>query len=383
MSVFQKQTFDLIESIYAASLDRRQWPSAIANIARAVGGQGGVLNCTNYATQETQFWGVVGYEEKYLSAYSKYFISIDPYRNFFENNPLGTLQLAPRFKDFKPITAGEFHLDFMLPQDKVYVVGATLARDDDVTVKFTIHRSRKAGDFGQKDLRLLSSVLPHLSQSARVQLMLTTSATHTSMALASLDQVRAGVFLINSLGKVLHINREAEKLLTSGELVIHQQRLSCAGSDATARLNQLIASAARPALNGKIQDGSMLTLKAASGNGDLELRVAPLVWQERLAEFPLSLRSTAVFASRVGALLLPWQKVAALYHLSPAEAKLAVILAEGRSPEQAAERLQVSINTVRSQLKSVFAKTSTSRQSELVANLLRGALASPEMISKE
>ncbi|WP_238539258.1 helix-turn-helix transcriptional regulator [Pseudomonas sp. GM55] len=48
-----------------------------------------------------------------------------------------------------------------------------------------------------------------------------------------------------------------------------------------------------------------------------------------------------------------------------------VLLAQQLSPEACAERLNVSINTVRSQLRALFRKTDTSRQAELVSLLGR------------
>jgi DNA-binding CsgD family transcriptional regulator len=59
------------------------------------------------------------------------------------------------------------------------------------------------------------------------------------------------------------------------------------------------------------------------------------------------------------------------FDLTPAEAKLAAIIAEGMNPERAAEELGISRETARNQLKAVFAKTDTHRQSELVALLSR------------
>jgi DNA-binding CsgD family transcriptional regulator len=59
------------------------------------------------------------------------------------------------------------------------------------------------------------------------------------------------------------------------------------------------------------------------------------------------------------------------FGLTPAEARLAALIAEGRSPGEAAEKLGVAYATVRNQLKAVFAKTDTRRQSELVALLAR------------
>lgn len=59
------------------------------------------------------------------------------------------------------------------------------------------------------------------------------------------------------------------------------------------------------------------------------------------------------------------------YELTRAEAELAHYLAQGHSLEEAAQQRGVSRNTIRSQLQSIFHKTDTSRQSELVSLLLR------------
>jgi DNA-binding CsgD family transcriptional regulator len=59
--------------------------------------------------------------------------------------------------------------------------------------------------------------------------------------------------------------------------------------------------------------------------------------------------------------------LAQAFGLSGAEAKLASYIGAGESVESAAERLDASISTARTQLKAVFAKTNTHRQAELVA----------------
>jgi DNA-binding CsgD family transcriptional regulator len=63
--------------------------------------------------------------------------------------------------------------------------------------------------------------------------------------------------------------------------------------------------------------------------------------------------------------------LAKTFHLTPSEAKLACIIARGAPPGIAARELKISRDTARNQLKSVFAKTDTHRQSELVALLLQ------------
>ncbi len=63
--------------------------------------------------------------------------------------------------------------------------------------------------------------------------------------------------------------------------------------------------------------------------------------------------------------------LARTFRLTPAEAKLACVIARGASPGIVARELKISKETARDQLKSVFAKTGTHRQSELVALILQ------------
>jgi DNA-binding CsgD family transcriptional regulator len=60
-----------------------------------------------------------------------------------------------------------------------------------------------------------------------------------------------------------------------------------------------------------------------------------------------------------------------IFELTQAEARIAQRLAKGDSLEEIAEHLNIRMSTARTQLSSVFAKTSTCRQGKLVAILSR------------
>ena len=60
----------------------------------------------------------------------------------------------------------------------------------------------------------------------------------------------------------------------------------------------------------------------------------------------------------------------AQHRLTPAEAGLAVQLANGHSPEAIAEMRQVKRDTVRNQLKAIYRKTGYNRQNSLVSAIL-------------
>jgi DNA-binding CsgD family transcriptional regulator len=58
--------------------------------------------------------------------------------------------------------------------------------------------------------------------------------------------------------------------------------------------------------------------------------------------------------------------LAKLFGLTPAEAALSVLLADGLTLDEAAHELSIARNTVRAHLRSIFAKTGVTRQTMLV-----------------
>jgi DNA-binding CsgD family transcriptional regulator len=60
----------------------------------------------------------------------------------------------------------------------------------------------------------------------------------------------------------------------------------------------------------------------------------------------------------------------AMFGLTPAECRVALLLADGHTPRLIAQMVGVTDNTVRSQIKSIYSKTAVRRQSELVRLLL-------------
>jgi DNA-binding CsgD family transcriptional regulator len=65
--------------------------------------------------------------------------------------------------------------------------------------------------------------------------------------------------------------------------------------------------------------------------------------------------------------------LARAYRLTPAELRLANALAKGSDVKEISELFSISLHTARTQLKSLMAKTGTSRQSDLIALLIKAS----------
>jgi DNA-binding CsgD family transcriptional regulator len=63
-------------------------------------------------------------------------------------------------------------------------------------------------------------------------------------------------------------------------------------------------------------------------------------------------------------------QLATQFDLTPAESRLAAMLASGKTVAEAATSLGIAMPTARSHLRAIFGKTGTRRQSELTLHLL-------------
>lgn len=76
-------------------------------------------------------------------------------------------------------------------------------------------------------------------------------------------------------------------------------------------------------------------------------------------------------AQRAAAALVDTDALATRFQLTPAEARVAAALAEGKQPARIAREFDVSRTTIAFHIRNIFAKTDTRRQAELVSLLLR------------
>jgi len=140
----------------------------------------------------------------------------------------------------------------------------------------------------------------------------------------------------------------------------------CAKHHADAeKLHQLIKRVTNG--EGRRPVGGAVTIQRAALEQPLLVMAAPV---------PLDVRTTVMTGVGPVAMLViqdpsenkrvPEEIVAAMFGLTSAESRLLLALSNGQTIKQYADEARLTQNTVRAYLKSVFAKTKTSRQSDLV-----------------
>jgi DNA-binding CsgD family transcriptional regulator len=181
------------------------------------------------------------------------------------------------------------------------------------------------------------------------------------------------MLLLGAGGQLVFANTCAEALLREGRVVRQRdgalEPVDPRERPAFARLLRETAAAARSVVDLPVR--SELALRAGGAHAShmatfLPVRLAPVANHGPTPEVAVYLQRTDVDR----AANLDPAVLRRLFGLTPSEARLAVLLAQGHDVANAAREMGQRLNTTRCMLKSVFAKTGTHRQAELLSLVL-------------
>jgi DNA-binding CsgD family transcriptional regulator len=242
--------------------------------------------------------------------------------------------------------------------------GGVIFKSDSDIWALTIQRTIKEGPFSHDDKRLLAALCRPLSEAA------TLSAAIGQATLASttnaLNDMRQAAIAIDRGGFVLASNTAAE-MIFDDTIGVRNGQLYVADRDASRQFLGIFERINAAPDIAPLPINPVVIRRPAK-----PLVIARLLPVPPLARSPfLGARAMITLTPAVARPGPDMQLLMNVFRLTAAEAKLASLIAEGISPEAAAKTLDIAPATARTQLKAIFAKTATHRQSELVALLGR------------
>lgn len=192
----------------------------------------------------------------------------------------------------------------------------------------------------------------------------------TQAALAALERLNYGVLLLGPEAQLRHANRRANDIArrTRAYSVGTSGRLQAFAPAVSAKLYKAVQAAAVRAAPSD-GAGTALRLRGATGS-EVHAFVVPVLGGDQQAEAAVT---ALMFVADPESTLPNFpEKLRQIYHLSPTEAQLAEALVNGRSLKQFAVNRGTSLNTVRTQLRSLAAKVGAKRQVDVVRCILTG-----------
>lgn len=379
--VVEEKALELTALIYDAALAPEKWSSFMARLAHELRAYSSMLRVANHNSGNVSMFETVNYDPQQVTAYREHFIHLDYFATAFTTLPIGTMITGDEVVPWELQRNTEFYNGYLRAGNVRHVIGGTLFRSNNYHMEFGLQRELGEKDFDENDKWLLNLLSPHMVRAAYINHQIGNVTLQKQWALSALNQLHIGIILLDDQSKVLFINGVAEQLISgSNGLSIGEYGPVLSNSADTAHLRSIIRDAAKLASgrgNISLFAGGSMRVAAGECGRRMQLQIIPLPLG--LSERPfegLPTGCVAVFVSLEGVLHLSRALMADRYGLTCAEARLASMMAEGNSLEDIAESLAVSIQTARSQLKSVFAKTGVRRQAELVALVLTDYLVS-------
>jgi PAS domain S-box-containing protein len=191
--------------------------------------------------------------------------------------------------------------------------------------------------------------------------------TERHRAEETLDLLATGTIVVTAGARVLLANRSAERLLRRGNVLrIENGRLSATDPWHEKELQKLVDQAIEPGVVEPMAGIGVMNIASRAVGDTLHLIVSPL----REAEDGATPAAAIIVRDRAAQTAVNPAFLRRLYGLTPAESRVVAELAKGKRLQEVADGLQVSLNTVRNQLKQAFTKTHTNRQSDLVSLVL-------------
>ena len=346
-----------VEDIFAnAATDASLWSNAIQTVSEQTESVGAlILPVTGQGFPFVPASeGIAGATEIYFrDGWSERDIRYSPLKSLLDGNVIDDLD----FISPEEMKRAPYYQEFLAPTGLRWFGGIPVRVDDQVWC-LSIQRGIAQDPFSPEEKEKLKQLSRRLSSAAALARALGFAAS--SAALEAFDLSHAAVLLLNSKGEVVRTNRAADRLL-GGDLQLRQGRI-CTSDQAA---NDALSRALRELL-WKTSGGSLLPPVMLPRRDRRPLLAYPVKMSQLSASYFAECQAAIVLVDTDARRRTPEATLRGAFHLTHAEARLASQLASGDPLDIICDQLGIAKETGRNQLKSVFAKTGTSRQAELV-----------------
>lgn len=347
----------LAETIYDAGLEPDQWPDVLARCRDFVGGLGADILIQGVGVDSGYLCYQDGqYSAEHLQSYFGEYVALDVAAQARLVAPVGQAIAAVDVEDLSEIYDSRFYQEWAAPQHTNDYLAAPIARTNGQVVLFGISRHEDQGPIDGTFRGLMGLLIPHVRRAARVTRELASAQTASSSLAESLDALSAGLFLLHADGRLVHANAAARTMLGAlGPLELKAGKIGAR------------SRADGPAFSALLGGGpSTVTLRDAD-DGIYAAYCLPLSAAARHNSGLDARASTALFVHRA-TFVRPQtpEIIARAYGLTISEQRVMMKIVDLGSVPDVADALGLAVPTVKTHLQHVFAKTDTTRQSELV-----------------
>ena len=234
----------LIGDIYDAALDAELWPRALEQVCGFVG-----------ASQANIFWQDVigkaakkvfewGNDPHYTRLYMETYAKINPLFPGAYAQPLGEVFSQVDLLTYDEMHQTRLYKEWMQPQGFVDFIGCLLDKSAGSCIPLSIIRHERDGLVDEHAIARTTLIVPHIRRAAVIGNVIGLRTCEATSLADTLDELAAGILLIDGTGRITHANASGKAMLDDGAILsAHGGRLAARDADADRALKEVFAAA--------------------------------------------------------------------------------------------------------------------------------------------
>lgn len=371
-----KLALKLVDAAYLAGSGNSQWNDFTKAFGDAFPELLTVMAGYDRRLKSADIFASANTADEYLKSYQNYYHKVNVYlekSHLWKSFPDVTFWDDHQTKE--EIISSEFYRDFISKQGPYHEAFAgVIFRDESRFLAFSCNYGEKQRKDAKRATNLLRVIGPHLQRAFELHRQIEGERVYTQMLEQSFNHMKAAVYLLDQNGKLHFSNKRGEKLLSDGSVLTGKNNYLSflSTNDHNAIFEDLeILKKYTPATSPRL-----VRLETPVGSPYVAF-VSVLVD----AENPAVLNNKELIILPHHLLLFVIdpkdqpiaheEMVVQALGCTPSEAKLAQSLMVGIDLHAHAKKEGIAYNTGRRHLQSLFDKTETSSQVELVRRLIQ------------
>ncbi len=356
----------LLYRIHASSDADGDWRNVLALLRDRLDGRLATLSRYHFASGRGEVLCETPESPAFRVAYAEY-ASRNPWFLSSDEYTPGRVLTGDELLSNRDLIKTDFYRGLLEPQGLLHCIAGVAVRRGPLIHYLSVHRGQDQARFGEREKSTLGTVLAHVSLALGNRWRLREASDLMKVMMGVVDRYPQPCLLIDADSRVVHCNRcAAAPAVPSVGLCIEGGSLAAAVPIDRPALRQAIRDVAASAARDAADTTRAVTLSVPGGKHPavVSILAAGRVFEAEtgdLAELILVTAKNPGLDHDLNACSLVKQ-----FGLSPAQARVGVMIVTGHSLADTARKLHVSDNTVRSHLKQIFQKTNTHGQMELV-----------------
>lgn len=362
----------ILDAVYDSAVFPERWPQALDRLGQAFDCRCVALIDRNLRTSNARV-ATSGVDASSQREFLDVWSARDLVRLRTRSWQPGAIELDRQIVPRSELLASDYYNGFMKPRDMHAVMRLTLAHRNRFLTIISLVRPRSADEFDAAAIERCRVLMPHLQRAS----MIRSQAQDAGAMLGGLSDVAdrsvTAVLLLERDGLVKFANKAARAMAAAADaFLLRGDKFEILDRIHDASFQRLVAGATGALQGFEAPRGGVMRLPRRSGKGSYTATVAPVKREASwVGHEPMAL---VLVADPDVTPIPPREMLAQLFSFTAAETRVAERLLMGDSPEQAAAFLKVKTSTVRWHLASMYRKTGTNRQAELVRLLLSLAM---------